>query len=67
MQAGLMMRTTEKNQRPFNWTDVGQHSAVVSKRKPVDLSSSEAKRQGMALAVQEALYLKQLQEDCGIQ
>ena len=56
-----------ENQLPFNWTDVAQHSAVVSKRNPVYLSSSEAKRQGMAVAFHEALYLKQPQEDFGIQ
>ena len=38
----------------------------VKKQATVALSSSEAKYQGMA-AVQEALYLKQLLEDFGIQ
>ena len=39
----------------------------VKKQDTVALSSSEAEYQGMAAAVQEALYLKQLLEDFGIQ
>ena len=39
----------------------------VKKQATVALSSSEAEYQGMAAAVQEALYLKQLLEDFGIQ
>ena len=39
----------------------------VKKQATVAFSSSEAKYQGMAAAVQEALYLKQLLEDFGIQ
>ena len=39
----------------------------VKKQATVALSSSEAEYQGMATAVQEALYLKQLLEDFGIQ
>ena len=39
----------------------------VKKQAAVCLSSSEADYQGMAAAVQEALYLKQLLEDFGIQ
>ena len=39
----------------------------AKKQKTVDLSSSEAEYQGMAAAVEEALYLKQLLEDFGIQ
>ena len=39
----------------------------VKKQAKVALSSSEAEYQGMAAAVQEALYLKQLLEDFGIQ
>ena len=39
----------------------------VKKQAAVALSSSEAEYQGMAAAVQEALYLKQLLEDFGIQ
>ena len=42
-------------------------SWVVKKQATVALSSSEAEYQGMAAAVQEALYLKQLLEDFGIQ
>ena len=38
----------------------------VKKQATVALSSSEAEYQGMAAAVQEALYLKQLLEDFGI-
>ena len=39
----------------------------VKKQVTVALSSSEAEYQGMAAALQEALYLKQLLEDFGIQ
>ena len=39
----------------------------VKKQATVALSSSEAEYQGMAAAVQEALYLKQLLEDFGSQ
>ena len=39
----------------------------VKKQATVALSSSEAEYQGMAAAVQEVLYLKELQEDLGIQ
>ena len=39
----------------------------VKKQATVTLSSSEAEYQGMAAAVQEALYLKQLLKDFGIQ
>ena len=39
----------------------------VKKQTTVALSSSEAEYQGMAAAVQEALHLKQLLEDFGIQ
>ena len=39
----------------------------VKKQATVTLSSSEAEYQGTAAAVQEALYLKQLLEDFGIQ
>ena len=39
----------------------------VKKQATVALSSSEAEYQGMAAAVQEALYLKKCLEDCGIQ
>ena len=39
----------------------------VKKQATVALSSSEAEYQGMAAAVQEASYLKQLLEDFGIQ
>ena len=39
----------------------------VKKQATVALSSSEAEYQGMAAAVQEAFYLKQLLEDFGIQ
>ena len=39
----------------------------VKKQATVALPSSEAEYQGMAAAVQEALYLKQLLEDFGIQ
>ena len=39
----------------------------VKKQATVALSSSEAEYQGMAAAIQEALYLKQLLEDFGIQ
>ena len=39
----------------------------VKKQATVALSSSEAEYQGMVAAVQEALYLKQLLEDFGIQ
>ena len=39
----------------------------VKKQATVALSSSKAEYQGMAAAVQEALYLKQLLEDFGIQ
>ena len=39
----------------------------VKKQATVALSSSEAEYQGMVAAVQEALYLKQLLEDLGIQ
>ena len=39
----------------------------VKKQATVALSSSEAEYQGLAAAVQEALYLKQLLEDFGIQ
>ena len=39
----------------------------VKKQATVAFSSSEAEYQGMAAAVQEALYLKQLLEDFGIQ
>ena len=39
----------------------------VKKQATVALSSSEAEYQGMAAAVQEALYLEQLLEDFGIQ
>ena len=39
----------------------------VKKQATVALFSSEAEYQGMAAAVQEALYLKQLLEDFGIQ
>ena len=39
----------------------------VKKQAKVALSSSEAEYQGMAAAVQEALYLKQLLEDFDIQ
>ena len=39
----------------------------VKKQTTVALSSSEAEYQGMAAAVQKALYLKQLREDFGIQ
>ena len=39
----------------------------VKKQVTVAFSSSEAEYQGMAAAVQEALYLKQLLEDFGIQ
>ena len=39
----------------------------VRKQATVDLSSSRAVYQGMAAVVQEALYLKQLLEDFGIQ
>ena len=42
-------------------------SRGVKKQATVALSSSEAEYQGMAAAVQEALYLKQLLEDFGIQ
>ena len=42
-------------------------SWCVKKQATVALSSSEAEYQGMAAAVQEALYLKQLLEDFGIQ
>ena len=42
-------------------------SWVVKKQATVALSSSEAKYQGLAPAVQEELYLKQLLEDFGIQ
>ena len=42
-------------------------SLGVKKQPTVALSSSEAEYQGMAGAVQEALYLKQLLEDFGIQ
>ena len=38
----------------------------VKKQATLALSSSEAKYQGMAAAVQETLYLKQLLGDCGI-
>ena len=41
--------------------------AALKKQATVALSSSEAKYQDMAAAVQEALYLKQLLEDFGIQ
>ena len=39
----------------------------VKKQATIALSSSEAEYQGMEAAVQEALYLKQLLEDFGIQ
>ena len=39
----------------------------VKKKATVALSSSEAEYQGMAAAVQETMYLKQLLEDFGIQ
>ena len=39
----------------------------VKKQATVAISSSEAEYQGMAAAVQEALYLKQFLEDFGIQ
>ena len=39
----------------------------VKKQATVARSSSEAEYQGMAAAVQEALYLKRLLEDFGIQ
>ena len=42
-------------------------SCGVKKQATVALSSSEAEYQGMAAADQEALYLKQLLEDFGIQ
>ena len=42
-------------------------SGGVRKQAIVALSSSEAEYQGMAAAVQEALYLKQFLEDLGIQ
>ena len=42
-------------------------SGGVRKQAIVALSSSEAEYQGMAAAVKEALYLKQLLEDFGIQ
>ena len=48
----------------------GRHAALswgIKKQATVALSSSEAKYQGMAAAVQEALYLKPLLEDFGIQ
>ena len=41
-------------------------SLGVKKQATVALSSSEAEYQGMAAAVQEALYLKQLLEDFAI-
>ena len=49
---------------------IGRGAALswdVKKQATVALSSSEAEYQGMAAAVQEALYLKQLLEDFGIQ
>ena len=48
---------------------MARHSAGVGVKKQatVALSASEAEYQGMTLAVREALYLKQLLEDFGIQ
>ena len=46
---------------------MAQHSAGKSRVMPQMFFSSEAEYEGMAAAVQEALYLKQLLEDFGIQ
>ena len=59
-----------KSTTVYNFNLNGRGAALswgVKKRATVALSSSEAEYQGMAAAVQEALYLKQLLEDFGIQ
>ena len=64
MQTGLVMWTTENQGRAItsSLTNVARHSAGW-----FALSSSEAKNQCMAEAVQEVLDLKQLLEVFGIQ
>ena len=60
-----------KNQRratTSSSTDVAEHSAGVSRGMHIfALFSSEAEYQGMAVAVEEAFFLKQLLEDFGVQ
>ena len=71
---GLKLTNTDVNDRKsttgYYFKLNGRGAALswgVKKQATVALSSSEAEYQGMAAAVQEALYLKQLLEDFGIQ
>ena len=61
---------TENQRRGYYFKLNGRCAArswVVKKQDTVAISSSEAEHQGMAAAVQEGLYPKQILEDFGIQ
>ena len=70
MQTSLVTWTIKKSRTGYYFKLNGRGAALswgVKKQATVALSSSEAEDKGMAAAVQEVLYLKQLLEDFDIQ